>query len=328
MLPDNSSTSPWPSLLLPLHEDASCCLALARILLTLLCWWQSAILIIPPIWHSGGDMHCCLPGWHFGVHVKAPPKGQPGKDWACVPPGERVPSPRPVHHHWAINKVVVPTWSDPEWLTVIFRKYHKSSPILSSPPLHYQKDLLLPHQGGSPGADPGACHLPPGVLQLPPCWSLCVCHEMSAANSECCFLPGIQPSQVFSHHCFSPLTVLVPCCCLIPVQNSGGEENHSFLPRGQPLRRGLTIALLCLCTFSHAITQITLYWLILVKAFLCEIRTAESPFQTTTQQSLLALTYVLFLKNTSEHMLVLIVSCFWQKYLPNECKVILPYCWP
>ena len=55
---------------------------------------------------------------------------------------------------------------------------------------------------GQKGSQPGACYLPPGLVQLPHSWSPCVFHQTSTVSSECCCLPALKLSR-FS--CITPL---------------------------------------------------------------------------------------------------------------------------
>lgn len=160
-------------------------------LLPLLCWWHTAILIIPLIWLSGGAITAHLGDW---VDVKAPPKPQPGLDWACVPLGERIHSLRPVHHH---DNTLVEPGSDPGWRIVVLRKHGNSSNSFTT-------------AGGLTHSSPERLLRCPSRCLSSSTWTTATPSTLSAIRP----LQLIQNSA--AHWClFFLFSVLASCCCFI-----------------------------------------------------------------------------------------------------------------
>ncbi len=51
-----------------------------------------------------------------------------------------------------------------------------------------------------------------------------ICHQTSATSPQCCSPSGVQPC---SSHSSSTFTILAPCSCSHPLQDSDGRLQHS-----------------------------------------------------------------------------------------------------
>ena len=87
-----------------------------------------------PFWHPGGNTNLCLPGRYLSLDVGPLPQAQPRQYWAALPPGEGMPTQKPLHHGWQLHSVALPEykepWRDPGQHPVVLYKHQRSDSLL------------------------------------------------------------------------------------------------------------------------------------------------------------------------------------------------------
>ena len=88
-------------------------------------------------------------------------------------------------------------------------------------PVQHPENPSIPHYLLNSAPCPSNGPVPPGLLQLPASWPLGICHQTPTTNPECCGMPDIQHSLIYTHHPAAHWPPLAACYSSHQIQDIG-----------------------------------------------------------------------------------------------------------